>query len=138
MSARMKSAIWLVVVTALAVGSGCARPDWIEQTLVTVDVTGVWRGEYSGGGTAAAGFFLELKLQQNGPKVTGQLTHGNCNCPRDDGPIEGTVSGDIFSFRSNRGRITGKLQVDGDEMTGPGTGAGQGGSAITLTLRRQP
>ena len=29
---------------ALACGSGCARPDWIEQTLVTVDVTGTLAG----------------------------------------------------------------------------------------------
>jgi len=27
----------------LALGSGCAKSDWIGRTLVTVDVTGTWR-----------------------------------------------------------------------------------------------
>ncbi len=35
----------LIFVAVLAFGSGCAKPDWIQQTLVTVDVTGVWSGE---------------------------------------------------------------------------------------------
>ena len=41
MSAGKKSRTWLLVVSALALGSGCARPDWIQSTRVTVDVTGV-------------------------------------------------------------------------------------------------
>ena len=40
----MRTIAWAILVAALAGGSGCARPDWIEQTLVTVDVTGTWRG----------------------------------------------------------------------------------------------
>jgi hypothetical protein len=102
----MKTIAWMLIAATLGAGFGCARSDWIEQTLVTVDVTGVWRGMFH---TPGGGFVLELTLQQSGPQVTGQLRHGNCNCPRDDGPIEGTVSGDIFSFRSYRGRIAGRL-----------------------------
>ena len=34
----------MILVAVLAFGSGCAKPDWIEQTLVTVDVTGRWQG----------------------------------------------------------------------------------------------
>ena len=33
----------VILVAVLAFGSGCAKPDWIEQTLVTVDVTGTWQ-----------------------------------------------------------------------------------------------
>jgi len=32
----------VILVTVLVFGSGCAKPDWIQQTLVTVDVTGTW------------------------------------------------------------------------------------------------
>ena len=35
-----------VIAAAWVFASGCARPDWIEQTLVTVDVTGVWRADH--------------------------------------------------------------------------------------------
>ena len=38
----------LIIVAALAFGSGCARTDWIERTLVTVDVTGTWYGSVGG------------------------------------------------------------------------------------------
>ena len=44
----MKTIAWGILVAALACVSGCARPDWIEQTLVTVDVTGTWEGFVAG------------------------------------------------------------------------------------------
>ena len=47
----------LVLVVALVLGSSCAKPDWIEQTLVTADVTGTWR-------TAPEGAFGILSLQR--------------------------------------------------------------------------
>ena len=37
------SPIVLILMVSLVVSVGCAKPDWIEQTLVTVDVTGTWR-----------------------------------------------------------------------------------------------
>jgi hypothetical protein len=40
----------VILMAILAFGSGCAKPDWIEQTLVTVDVTGRWTGKWSGAG----------------------------------------------------------------------------------------
>jgi len=43
----------MLVATVLVCGSGCAKPDWIQQTLVTVDVTGTWVGSI--GGVNAAG-----------------------------------------------------------------------------------
>ena len=116
----------ILLAAALACGSGCARPDWIEQTLVTVDVSGVWRGTV---GTAT----LELALQQDGPKVTGHLKQ-EVNSSA-SGPLEGTVSGDTFRFRTLRGGLTGELQVEGDEMTGTVLG---GGGRQRFSLRREP
>ena len=42
----VKMAAWLAISFLVLTAAGCARPDWIEQTLVTVDVTGVWRGTF--------------------------------------------------------------------------------------------
>ena len=130
MSARMKSATWLLLATVLAVGFGCARPDWIEQTLVTVDVSGVWKGSISKSPGSAG---IEFTLQQSGSKVSGQLKIPVVQ--HQGGPIEGTVSGDIFRFRSDRGQMAGELQVNGDEMTG--SVLGFGGRAL-IQLHREP
>ena len=126
----VKRTAWLAMSVLVLTSSGCARPDWIEQTLVTVDVTGVWRGTFVRGG---GGGSMELTLQQSGTKVTGQLT-GTIQLHAVDGPIEGTVNGDMFRFRGVRSVATGELQVNGDEMTG--SGATQYGPG-TMTLRRQ-
>jgi len=32
--------LWVVIVVAVVFASGCAQKDWIDRTLVTVDVTG--------------------------------------------------------------------------------------------------
>jgi len=40
----MKSIVCLLIASTLAVGLGCAKTDWIDRTLVTVDVTGTWYG----------------------------------------------------------------------------------------------
>jgi len=126
-----------VIAAAVVFASGCVKQqDWIDRTLVTVDVTGVWRGVM----TCCGGNSIpwELTLQQVGPKVTGGLR----STPPSSGPIEGTVNGDMFYFRTSRG-TTGNLQVNGDEMTGTGSGgsgtvaSGGGGPAI-FSLRRQP
>ena len=122
----------LVLTALLVTGSGCARHDWIDQTLVTVDVTGVWRGAFARAGAGGGKSNVELTLQQSGPKVNGQLkgieTGGS-------GLVEGTVNGDMFRFRTGRGDVTGELQVNGDEMAGPVTMSfGQG----SVTLQRQP
>jgi hypothetical protein len=37
---HMKTIVGMLIGATLAVGSGCARSDWIDRTLVTVDVTG--------------------------------------------------------------------------------------------------
>ena len=68
----MKTIGGLLIAAALAIGSGCAaRLDWIERTLVTVDVTGIWYGTASGGALrTTAPEELSLDLQQEG--VEGQ------------------------------------------------------------------
>jgi len=58
----------VILVAVLALGSGCARPDWIEQTLVTVDVIGVWEGSMSIANTSIE---AKLQLEQQGAKVSG-------------------------------------------------------------------
>jgi hypothetical protein len=50
----------LGVAAGLLLGSGCvSRPDWIEATLVTVDVTGVWYGP--GASQAGTGLVRSFK-----------------------------------------------------------------------------
>ena len=65
----MKTSAWVILVVMLACASGCARPDWIERTLVTVDVTGVWYGEAQGAWNIQP--YVWLDLQQGGPKANG-------------------------------------------------------------------
>src|SRR5262249_17137357 len=92
--------------------SGCAKPDWIQQTLVTVDVTGTWVGR---GGDAT------LILEQQGPKVTGSVDVRAGFLGRLSGAIEGSVTGEGFHFKQTSGtdpRVEGEMTVSGDEMIG--------------------
>ena len=102
----------------LLIVSGCAqRADWVEGTLVTVDVTGVWRGRGTpsvSSGTISGEF--EMTLTQRGPKVTGD---GRIRTQKLS--IEGTVRGDAFSFSDSGGRLRGQATVNGDEMSGEGS-----------------
>ena len=70
----MRTGAWALLTTALAVGSGCAQGDWIDRTLVTVDVTGVWTGRtYIPHATSGLIIDVRLELQQEGPKVKGTI-----------------------------------------------------------------
>jgi len=129
--ARRTMIAWLAMGLLMLAAAGCTRPDWIEQTLVTVDVTGVWKGTY---GIEP----FEVTLQQSGPKVTGQFMMRTGGQGRVDGPVEGTINGDILRFHDSRGRVAVEAQVNGDEMTGSGSGAfSVGGGGVKITLRRQ-
>jgi predicted peroxiredoxin len=117
---RMNRTARLLIAATLLVGSGCAKTDWIDRTLVTVDVTGSWSVvEGVGRGTS-------FELEQQGSTVKG------LNAGRESGtnpfsilgPIRGAVAGDVFRFGSTRGEITGELTVSGDEMTGTMSRAG--------------
>jgi hypothetical protein len=111
----------LLMAAALAAGSSCARPDWIERTLVTVDVTGVWSGVMARG-SGPTSFEITIDLKQEGPKVTGFLKWAGFSYSGiyEDlpGPVEGTVSGDRFEFKRINGSFSSAVTVAGDEMTG--------------------
>ena len=115
-----------LIVAAIWLGAGCARPDWIQDTLVTVNVTGVWVATAQAAGAAT----IRLELEQQGSKVKGhgaQARRGNrraLGTGATTGPIDGTVAGDVFSFRQTNGVLTGEVTVAGDEMTGRVTGSG--------------
>jgi hypothetical protein len=101
--------------------TGCAKTDWIDRTLVTVDVTGTWYGGMEGTGWGTLdGMFFELK--QEGSRVTGSIRFpGGATVGQggtSQGPIEGAVTGDMFRFRQVRGNLEGELTVSGDEMNG--------------------
>ena len=105
----------LAVGLFLFIVSGCAqRTDWVEGTLVTVDVTGVWKGRVTPsvaiGGLSGE---FEMTLAQRGPKVTGD---GRIRAQKLS--IEGTVRGDVFSFSDLEGRLRGQATVIGDQMSG--------------------
>jgi hypothetical protein len=128
----------VVLVAALASGSGCATPpDWIQRTLVTVDVTGHWHGATLAGSGTSFRPEVWLDLQQEGPKVRGfivwrdfeGLRFRRSNSP---GSIEGTISGDVFSFKQTDGPGRGELTVRGDDMTGQVSI----GPSVLMTLRR--
>lgn len=122
----MKTIAWGIFVAALAISSGCATtPDWIQRTLVTVDVTGGWYGRYFppfNAVASAGGYEVWLDLQQEGTKVRGSVKTretiwGGAKLGL-SGSIDGTVGGDVFTFRQTDGSAKGELTVSGDQMTG--------------------
>src|SRR5215510_8551837 len=112
-------AILAFVATALVLASGCAQKDWIDRTLVTVDVTGTWYGTPGGpGGPVGNPGPIFLDLRQEGATVQGFLQQkGGTPSPPGPvgGPISGTVTGDVFRFKGTRGIVAGELTVNGEE-----------------------
>jgi hypothetical protein len=111
----MKSIVCLLMAAALVVGSGCAKQDWIDRTLVTENVTGTWSGSLSGVGTGSRELLLDL--EQKGSTVKGSVLVSPAAGMMAD-VIDGTIAGDAFRFRDSRGRLEGNLTVSGDEMAG--------------------
>ena len=127
----MKTLAGLLFTMLLTLSAGCAQKDWIDRTLVTVDVTGTWYGRAA---TNPPAEFL-FELAQQGSVVKGSLQVGNRSISYSgdlSGPIEGTVAGDVFTFKSTRGSVEGELTVSGDEMNGRATLA----YSRPLSLRR--
>jgi len=121
----MRTVTRVLIAAALAFGAGCVRGDWIDRTLVTVDVTGVWAGKaYIPHAVSGLIIDVRLELEQQGPKVKGSIRPSGSIPWRSldrsptAGPIEGTVAGDVFAFKETNGHIKGHLTVSGDEMTG--------------------
>ena len=125
-----------VIAAAFVFVSGCAKQDWIDRTLVTIDVTGVWEGTVT---ARASNLAIELDIKQEGARVTGVIKgfrnfDGNLEPPI---PIEGTVSGDTVSFHEAGGArqsLSVRVQVNGDDMTGSGNGRVSWG----IVLHRRP
>jgi hypothetical protein len=105
----------LFIAATLIFAAGCAKQDWIDRTLVTVDVTGVWTGGLSGVGTGSRELLLDLA--QKGSTVKGSVQVSPAAGVMAD-VIDGTIAGDAFRFRDSRGRLEGNLTVSGDEMAG--------------------
>jgi hypothetical protein len=131
----MKSLAGLLIAAALAFGSGCARTDWIERTLVTVDVTGVWHGSMnSWDGAPSINEEVSFELKQQGPNVSGYFRSRRAvGFARQTGPIGGSVAGDVFRFNETNGSVTGELTVSGDEMKGQITASGR---PLAIFVRR--
>ena len=124
----MRAALGVITVVFVLV-SGCAQKDWIDRTLVTVDITGRWYGTIGGtGSSVGTSSEMWLDLQQAGSKVTGSVS-SKPDAFGSSGPIEGSVSGDVFRYKMLRGSTYIDLTVSGDEMTGQTSGR-------TMTLRR--
>jgi hypothetical protein len=123
----------MLLATILVVGSGCAKQDWIDRTLVTVDVTGTWSGTMMTAGSGGAGGARDVvfELEQKGSMVKGTMRVTSRGQAPDT--LEGTVAGDVFRFKDPRATWEGELTISGEEMAGrvmTGSLSGQ------LTLRR--
>jgi len=129
--------IVLTLALALMFGSGCAQPDWIQQTLVTADVTGTWSGNTTRGGAPTTSFEAQLDLVQQGAKVMGQFRLVGAGLGGSvgirSGPIEGSVAGDVFTFRRPDGSLSGEMSVSGDEMSG---NVNVGSSRLPMSFKR--
>ena len=133
----MKAALG-VIAAAVVLASGCVKQqDWIDRTLVTVDVTGTWV-------RLTGGEPITIVLKQQGPTVSGFLMTQGYNQIGTWRPLDGTVAGDVFSFRVRDGLWTGDLTMTGEEMTGRvrtmisqgGGAAGGAAGNLLLTLQR--
>jgi len=131
----MRTITWVLIAAALAFGYGCASSDWIDRTLVTVDVTGTSYGTFPGSGSSDVLF----ELRQQGSTVKGYIRFSG-RSSSSSGPIAGTVAGDVFRFKNPRGSVEGELTVSGDEMNGrasiAGTSSAAGTGDLGLSLRR--
>jgi hypothetical protein len=126
----MKRLMGLLIATTLALGSGCAKQDWIDRTLVTVDVTGTWSGTGPGGSRVYV-----FEFEQQGSTVKGymQVSGAGTQVGVTPGPIAGSVAGDVLHFTDSRGILDGTLTVSGDEMEGQ---ASVYGGSFPISLRR--
>jgi hypothetical protein len=119
----------VLLVGVATIACGCAHPDWIESTLVTVNVSGTWVGTFTAGPYGRGN--LTLTLQQRGPKVTGKMVYSGgtgvgpqMSGQRVDEEITGTVNGDVLRARGTSGVVQVELTVADSEMAGGGVAFG--------------
>ena len=127
----MRTIAGLFLTTLLAMSAGCAQTDWIDRTLVTVDVTGAWIGQDQSTGVATLTADVFLELVQEGSTVKGSI-RSKSQVGLIRGEIDGTVAGDVFRFRATRGDAEGEMRVNGDVMTGQMAWGSMGGRPISL------
>jgi hypothetical protein len=135
----MNTVVRMITAVALMWGVGCVRSDWIDRTLVTVHVTGTWHGWAIASNQAGANSEIWLVLKQEGPRATGSVRASAfySGIRPVNGPIDGTVAGDVLSFRQTDGSLTGEMRVSEDTMTGQIADAPPGGRFVyTMTLQR--
>ena len=115
-SKKLRTLARVLLVLAIASTIACARQDWIDRTLVTENVTGAWTGSFGEGNSYRS---IQFELRQQGARVTGVMMVS----PTGSGfgssiSIEGSVTGDVFTFRDQRGTYSGELTVAGDNLEG--------------------
>src|SRR5215470_13603212 len=110
----MRAALGVIAMT-FVFASGCAKQDWIDRTLVTVDVTGAWAGSMGPMDD------LRFDLKQEGARVTGTFRAGGRSgsmLGTSSGIVEGSVAGDVFTFKDTRGMFACEATVTSEEMQG--------------------
>lgn len=98
-----------------------------------LDVSGVWEGIWNGGAVGRGRITLVLK--QAGTKVTGTLAmSGATAISATDGPIEGVVLDDTFTFGQPQGAMEGEMRIQGEDMRGDARGR----LKAAIHVHRQP
>jgi hypothetical protein len=118
-----------LIVLALS-SLGCARGDWVSETLTLVDVTGTWEATFH---FAPGAYERKMRwvLQQKGPKVRGEVQELD-GAPL--GSVEGLVNGEAFNWQvtainvrwanAPRSSYSGEGTVNSDELSGRADGWG--------------
>ena len=120
----------LVIVGMFLLLAGCATGGGDTAVVPSVDVTGTWNGSFVGSGF---NFPFVAVLEHKGNIVTGTIS--GATRTGYNGPIQGAVSGNKFSWKQPIGTGTGDLVVSEHEMRGTGMAPGTY-SPGTVTLRR--
>jgi hypothetical protein len=121
----------LVIVGMVLLLAGCATGGGGTAVAPSVDVTGTWNGSFDGVGSSGFNFPFVAVLEQKGNIVTGTISGATRTVY--NGTIQGTVSGNKFSWKQTMGSASGDVVVSGHEMGGTGTLTNYPGR---LTLRR--
>lgn len=134
---RLAALLAVLLVAPLLLGLGCAKTPWVDRTVITEDVNGVWLGFMARpNGEPMVNGQLRLELQQRASRVTGSV-YASSSWLGSKGqpslPIEGSMADDVLTFKDERSIVIGELTVSGDEMTGRGF---VGRRPVTFTLRR--
>jgi len=125
----MKRVRWLLVVTAVLLIAGCASGGPTMGPPPSVNVTGRWLGNWMFDPVSMGGGQVVMDLNQVGAEVNGTLTVTGPSINRPT-TIQATVAGNEVILR---GRISGRLTVTGDQMSGQVDGV----LPATVTAQRQ-